>query len=1223
MKKKKLLTIVAWIAFLCINVNQVVAQRVFVHPGGLLNQADLDRMKAKVAAMESPWIESWNLLINDSKAQGAHNAGPSANIGGSGPRQRASLDAHVAYVNTLRWYISGDTKYADCAVRICNSWANTVSEVASGELFQLPINNFMQAAELLRIYPGWSAADQAKFKTMALQYFYPACHNFLGNCGRPASWDSPAAASIMGIAVFCEDEAKFDEAVNYYKNGVGNGSLPNAIFQSTGQIAEMGRDQPHATIGPACLAEMAQTAYNQGDESLYAYLDNRLLAGFEYYCKFNLNHKDVPWAYWNNCINDNFSYIAGSADANRIRQSPVYEMLYNYYHVKKGLETPYVKAMAELARPEGLGDADFFGGGTLYYTLDGDKSPYKPHPVPAAPTELTATPGVSYIRLNWTAPSGDVAQGYRIMRSNRATGGFTQIATWDNNTSAEYTDWSVADLPNNRTYYYTVSAINQSGRGAESAAANTMFTAGTSDLPVGWLSKEIGGNDADGSAIYANNSYILNSTGTGIDGASDKIRYVYTAVSGDVTITARLFNLGREPRQGVMLRETIDPTSKMVAMTMGRGDPRFAASATRINQGSNPTWSNGNQFSKAPVWFRIKREGNTFTVYESGNGTNWYAVSSRTVAMGNSCYVGIFIGGTPTSTCVFDNVSVEGGGDAPAAPANVSAQAMNSSRIKLSWTASSGASGYILKRSPTENGEYTTIANGITATNYEDSGLEINTDYFYILKAMNAKGESANSEKVNAKTLALTVPPAPGNLNATNGNFQVALVWNATEELTTIYNIKRSDVSGGPYSTIGTSPVANYIDATVENNQTYYYVVTAVNILGESEPANEVAANPSDGKFRYYPLDETTGKTATDIWNKRLATLASGTAWVAGKFNNGLQFDGSSNAYASLPAGLLTTVKSFTVSLWVNLNTAGTWTRLFDFGTGESYYLFLSAKNSSGALRFAIKNGASEQTVDGTTTLPLNQWVHIAVTLDWNDASAIGVAKLYVNGILEGTNSTITINPSMLPSTNQNYIGKSQYSDPYLKGIVDEFRIYNQALNAEQIAQLKNMGNQTITFEPFPEKNTNDADFDPGAISSSGLKIAYASSNARVARIVDGKIKITDAGTAEITASQDGEINYAAAQPVVRTLTVVTSIGIDKRILDADNYLCLTSTKEYLTIKTTENTLFLLFSINGSLLKTLNCIEGENQLDVKGLPSGAYIGILSTKDGKQSFKILK
>jgi hypothetical protein len=79
---------------------------------------------------------------------------------------------------------------------------------------------------------------------------------------------------------------------------------------------------------------------------------------------------------------------------------------------------------------------------------------------------------------------------------------------------------------------------------------------------------------------------------------------------------------------------------------------------------------------------------------------------------------------------------------------------------------------------------------------------------------------------------------------------------------------------------------------------------------------------------------------------------------------------------------------------------------------------------------------------------------------------------------------------------------------------------------------------QTITFASLPAAVYGDADLDPGAATTSGLTVLYASSNTAVAAIVNNQIHITGAGTAEITASQDGDHAYEPAAAVKQTLTV-------------------------------------------------------------------------------------
>ena len=102
---------------LAVVLSTTVAAQSFVHPGGLHTQADLDRMRAKVAADEHPWIDDWKVLILDRKAQGDYKAAPNPHMAS---RQRAQDDANAAYLNALRWNISGASS-KNTGTRSCNS----------------------------------------------------------------------------------------------------------------------------------------------------------------------------------------------------------------------------------------------------------------------------------------------------------------------------------------------------------------------------------------------------------------------------------------------------------------------------------------------------------------------------------------------------------------------------------------------------------------------------------------------------------------------------------------------------------------------------------------------------------------------------------------------------------------------------------------------------------------------------------------------------------------------------------------------------------------------------------------------------------------------------------------------------------------------------------------------------------------------------------------------
>lgn len=292
-------------------------------------------------------------------------------------------------------------------------------------------------------------------------------------------------------------------------------------------------------------------------------------------------------------------------------------------------------------------------------------------------------------------------------------------------------------------------------------------------------------------------------------------------------------------------------------------------------------------------------------------------------------------------------------------------------------------------------------------------------------------------------------PAAPSNLSNTVVNAsQVALAWrnNATNEMN--FLIERS-IDGTNYTLIAavSAGVTNYTDSNVVNAANALYRVRAFNSSGYSAYADQVASTTPQA---YLKFDESTGATAADStgngWN---GTLVNSPTWVSGYSNNAISLESASSQYVTLPAGVVTNLYDFTMSAWVKQTTISSWARLFDFGTGTAAYMFLAPQNgSNNRLRFAIttSGGGGEQQIDGTSALPVGVWKHVAVTL----SGTSGI--LYVDGVPVGTNSNMTLSPALLGVTTQNYIGKSQYADPYLNGLVDEFRIYNGALTPGEVA---------------------------------------------------------------------------------------------------------------------------------------------------------------------------
>ena len=171
---------------------------------------------------------------------------------------------------------------------------------------------------------------------------------------------------------------------------------------------------------------------------------------------------------------------------------------------------------------------------------------------------------------------------------------------------------------------------------------------------------------------------------------------------------------------------------------------------------------------------------------------------------------------------------------------------------------------------------------------------------------------------------------------------------------------------------------------------------------------------------------------------------------VPGEFGSALRLGAGSPAqYVQLPAGIVAGLTDFTVAAWVNPASIATWNRVFDFGDGENVYMFMTV-SAGVAPRFAItvNSNGHEQQLNAPAALPAGAWSHLAVTLSGTTAT------LYVNGTAVDTNTAMTLNPAGLGATTQNYIGKSQWPDPYLNATVDEFQIYSRALSADEVQSL-------------------------------------------------------------------------------------------------------------------------------------------------------------------------
>ncbi len=176
----------------------------------------------------------------------------------------------------------------------------------------------------------------------------------------------------------------------------------------------------------------------------------------------------------------------------------------------------------------------------------------------------------------------------------------------------------------------------------------------------------------------------------------------------------------------------------------------------------------------------------------------------------------------------------------PATPTGLTANASDA-RVTLGWNAASGATSYNVKRSPGVSGPFSTVAS-VSTTSYADTTVANGTTYYYVVSAVNAGGESANSAAASA-TPQVAAPATPTGLTASAGDARVTLGWNAASGATS-YDVKRGTSASGPFSTIASVSTASYADTAVVNGTTYYYVVSAVNAGGSSQDSAVANATP-------------------------------------------------------------------------------------------------------------------------------------------------------------------------------------------------------------------------------------------------------------------------------------------------------------------------------------------------------------------------------------------
>jgi beta-xylosidase/uncharacterized protein YjdB len=208
--------------------------------------------------------------------------------------------------------------------------------------------------------------------------------------------------------------------------------------------------------------------------------------------------------------------------------------------------------------------------------------------------------------------------------------------------------------------------------------------------------------------------------------------------------------------------------------------------------------------------------------------------------------------------------------------------------------------------------------------------------------------------------------------------------------------------------------------------------------------------HPTVGLVLHYRLDEAAGTIARDSSGYGRDGIVRGKAAWAG--SGGLAFDGA-GTYIQAPDNLMSGLHSITVATDVILDNAqATPYFLYGFGNGNgSGYLFATGTPYRNSITGT--NYAGEQTTKPADGHPLarNTWKHIAYT----QSGTTGV--LYEDGVEVARNTAVTIAPTAIHGggTVTDYIGRSLYAtDAFFKGRMRDFRVYDRALDAGEVASL-------------------------------------------------------------------------------------------------------------------------------------------------------------------------
>jgi Zn-dependent metalloprotease/outer membrane protein W len=458
-------------------------------------------------------------------------------------------------------------------------------------------------------------------------------------------------------------------------------------------------------------------------------------------------------------------------------------------------------------------------------------------PAPPAPSNLTATPvSPGRIDLAW-ADNSAYEQGFRVERSTDGVS-FVQIAS----PAANATSYSSTSLVAGTTYHYRVRAYD----GPNNSAYSNPASAATQDAPA--APSDLTATPVSSSRIalaWVDNA--TNEAGYKVERSSDGVSfaqivqlganvtsYVNTALTTGATFHYRVRAYeGTANHSGY---SNVATATMLPAPSAPSNLTATASSPSRIDL----AWTDNGEYEQG---FRVERstDGVSFTQI-AVLGTNASSYANTSLTAGLTYYYRVLAYDGPNNSA-YSNVA-SAATQAPAAPSDLTATPVSSSRINLAWVDNAtNETGYKVERS-SDGVTFTQIAQlGVNTTSYANTSLTAGTTFHYRVRAYEGTANLSGYSNV-ATTTTFPPPPAPSNLAATAPSpGRIDLAWSDNGTYEQGFRVERSTdgVSFTQIAVLGAN-ASSYANTSLLAGTTYHYRVRAYDGSNVSAYSNVASA---------------------------------------------------------------------------------------------------------------------------------------------------------------------------------------------------------------------------------------------------------------------------------------------------------------------------------------------------------------------------------------------